>query len=174
METRAEKIANSITIALSCITLIIGSLIIFCSCSSTKKTTSKSVVNDSIRVEIREREVFITDTVFIQIPVQNETQTVKDTISLLSNDYCISTAKILPNGYLFHNLITNDFKLPVEVQLKTVYKDSLTYKDKYVEKPVITEVEKKVSFVQKIGYLVLGALLLGLVLGILKIKKNFF
>lgn len=103
---------------------------------------------DSIRIEYREKIVKDTDSVLVYLPSEEKAISTYDSISTLRTKYAESTATI-SNGILSHTLKTIDKPIPVQVVKETVYKDSIVYQDKEVEKEVTKEVEKKLSPIQK-------------------------
>lgn len=103
---------------------------------------------DSIRIEYREKIVKDTDSVLVYLPSEEKAISTYDSVSTLETKYAISTASIA-SGILTHTLKTKDKAIPVQVVKETVYKDSIAYKDKIVEKEVTKEVEKKLSPIQK-------------------------
>jgi len=103
---------------------------------------------DSIRIEYREKIVKDTDSVLVYLPSEEKAISTYDSTSYLKTKYAESTASI-SSGILTHTLKTIDKPIPVQVVKETVYKDSISYKDRVVEKEVIVEVEKKLSWLQK-------------------------
>lgn len=103
---------------------------------------------DSIRIEYREKIVKDTDSVLVYLPSEEKAISTYDSVSTLETKYAISTASIA-SGILTHTLKTKDKAIPVQVVKETVYKDSIVYQDKEVEKEVVKEVEKKLSPIQK-------------------------
>lgn len=59
---------------------------------------------DSVRVETVVRTEYIPDTVFVEVPLEIERQTVRGTMSHLETSYAVSDARITPDGALFHSL----------------------------------------------------------------------
>lgn len=91
-----------------------------------------------IRTEYVER----IDTAYITITKEIQ-QVLEDTASVLENDYCISEAKITPDGYLFHSLETKPQQKPVPVKTTEKVRDTTIYKEKevYIKDPVPVERE---------------------------------
>ena len=108
-------------------------------CCPTRHLTSST--QDSVRVETVVRTEYIPDTVFVEVPIESERQTVRDTTSHLETSYAVSDARITPDGALFHSLANNPQKKPVPTEKEVVYRDSLVYRDKIVEKAVPVERE---------------------------------
>lgn len=122
------------------ICIFISILIAFGGCSSSKKAISIEK-RDSVRTEIRYEKVFIKDTAYIEIPAQISERIIKDSVSFLENDYALSNARINSDGTLFHDLRTKSQNKPVVVDTKIERRDSIIYKDREVEVPVLIERE---------------------------------
>lgn len=118
---------------------------------------------DSTKVEVRTETVTIHDTAFVELPVIIEKVATLDTTSTLENKFARSEASVSA-GILNHTLETKPVQLPVQVETKIVYKDSLVYRDRVQTQTV--EVEKKLTTWQqakmKLGSIAL--LLIGLVI----------
>lgn len=137
---------------------------IVCSCATTKPTATVVPTQDSIRTEIRYKLIESIDTVFITLPPQTVERTSPDTTSTLENDYAKTTATILPNGLLFHNLETKQTPVPVPTKKTEAQRDSVVYREKEVPVPYPVEVEvNRLSWMQQAqiyGFRVLVAILL--------------
>lgn len=125
-------------------------------CGATRVATSseiQEVKNDSVRIEYREKIVFVPDTVFVEIPAQTAERTTLDSLSHLENEYAESDARINQDGSLFHDLKTKPQSKPLPTKKEIQYRDSIVYKDRIVEVKVketeTVEVEKKLSWFQK-------------------------
>ena len=96
------KISVATTVA---IFLFITTVMLFSSCR-----TGRQVVvvegKDSIRIEERVREIKVTDTLFVEVPVQSAERTTADSTSHLENDYAVSDARVTHDGSLSHSLET--------------------------------------------------------------------
>ena len=103
---------------------------------------------DSIRIEERVREIKVTDTLFVEVPMQKESTTVRDSMSHLENDYAINDARIMADGSLYHSLETKPRTDTLTQELSVQAKDSIIYREKVV--PKIVPVEKGLSDWQKI------------------------
>ena len=57
---------------------------------------------DSVRVETIVRTEYIPDTVLVEVPVESERQTVRDTTSHLETSFATSDARINADGSLSH------------------------------------------------------------------------
>lgn len=122
-------------------------LLLFSSC----RTGRQIVVvegKDSIRIEERVREIKVTDTLFVEVPMQKESTTVRDSMSHLENDYAISDARIMADGSLYHSLETKHRTDTLTQELSVQAKDSIIYREKVI--PQVVTVEKGLSDWQKI------------------------
>ncbi len=122
------------------LTIAIFALLV-CSCATTKPKTTIVSTRDSVRTETKYERIERIDTVFVSLPHQTAERTTADTTSTLENDYAKSTASILPNGLLFHNLETKQKPVPVPSKKVEEHKDSIVYREVEVPKPYPVEVE---------------------------------
>ena len=116
-------------------------LLLFSSCRTGKVVVVEA--KDSVRVEERIREIKVTDTLFVEVPMQKESTTVRDSISHLENDYAISDARINPDGSLYHSLETKPRTDTLTQELSVQAKDSIIYREKVI--PKIYPVEKEMN-----------------------------
>ena len=134
------KISVATTVA---IFLFITTVMLFSSCR-----TGRQVVvvegKDSIRIEERVREIKVTDTLFVEVPMQKESTTVRDSMSHLENDYAISDARINPDGSLYHSLETKPRTDTLSREVGVQVRDSIIYREKVV--PKIYPVEKALNW----------------------------
>ena len=107
-------------------------------CSSLRQVTPTEKIVTETKIET----VFQTDTVYLEVPKIVEKVVTKDTVSVLENEFAKSAASV-SDGLLAHSLETKPVQKPVEVQTKTVYRDSVIFKDVVVYETV--EVEKELS-----------------------------
>ena len=126
--------------------------------------TTRSLQNsESSRVEVRMETVFKHDTAYVELPVFIEKVATLDTASTLENTYAKSEA-IVTAGILHHSLETKPVKVPVQVETKTEYRDSVIYRDRVITET--QEVEKKLTWWQelkmKAGVLFLIITLIGI------------
>ena len=117
------------------------------SCGAGKHLPVQRENRDSTRVEVREKTVYIRDTVILKIPAQTAENTTRDTSSHLETDYAESDARIDPDGTLHHSLRNKEQEKPVPMDVPTTQKDSIVYKDRYVYEPV--EVPRDLTTWQK-------------------------
>lgn len=160
---------------------IVLTAVLLTACASSRKaatstSTDSSVQGrDSVRIEYREKTVFVPDTVFVEIPAQTAERTTPDSLSHLENDYAESNARINQDGSLFHDLKTKPQAKPIPTQKEIQYRDSIVYRDRIVKLRVTetktVEVEKKLTWFQKTQIYGFWALLL--LLAIIYRKKLF-
>ena len=152
------KISLATTVA---IFLFIATVMLFSSC----RTGRQIVVvegKDSIRIEERVREIKVTDTLFVEVPMQKESTTVRDSMSHLENDYAISDARIMIDGSLYHSLETKPRIDTLTQELSVQAKDSIIYREKVI--PQVVTVEKGLNWFTQMR-LWLGNIMLVLIAG---------
>ena len=117
-------------------------LLLFSSCRTGKIVVVEG--KDSIRIEERVREIKVTDTLFVEVPMQKESTTVRDSMSHLENDYAISDARIMIDGSLYHSLETKPRIDTIPKELSVQVRDTTIYREKVV--PKIYPVEKELNW----------------------------
>ncbi len=138
------KISVATTVA---IFLFIATVMLFSSCRTGRQVVVVEA-RDSVRVEERVREIKVTDTLFVEVPMQKESTTVRDSMSHLENDYAISDARIMIDGSLYHSLETKPRIDTLTQELYVQVRDTTIYREKVI--PQIVTVEKGLSDWQKI------------------------
>ena len=126
---------------------------------------------DSTKVEVRTETVIQHDTAYVELPVIVEKVATLDTTSTLENTYAKSEA-VVTAGILHHSLETKSVSIPVKVETKTVYKDSLVFRDRVQTQTV--EVEKKLNWWQNLKLKAGGLFLILTLIGIVYIIVNLF
>ena len=139
-------------------------------CSTVRQLPS----TDSTKVEVRTETVTVHDTAYVELPVIIEKVATLDTTSTLENKFARSEASVSA-GILSHTLETMPVQLPVQVETKIVYKDSLVCRDRVQTQTV--EVEKKLTAWQqakmKLGSVALLLIGLAIIYLIYLIVKRF-
>lgn len=129
---------------------------------------------DSTKVEVRTETVTVHDTAYVELPVIIEKVATLDTASVLENKFAKSEATVSA-GILSHSLETKPVTLPVQVETKIVYRDSLIYRDRIQTQTV--EVEKKLTAWQRtkmnLGTVALLIIALAIIYLIFLIFKHF-
>ena len=97
---------------------------------------------DNTKVEVKSVVERVVDTAYVPLPVEVERVTTLDTASVLENSVARSSA-VVAAGVLHHSLETKAISLPVPVESKIVYKDSIVFRDRV--QTVTKEVEKPLS-----------------------------
>lgn len=132
------------------VALVVGLLIcgLFGSCCPCKNLVNETqtVERDSTETHVKTETIYVTDTLFVEIPKQTAERTTADSVSHLENDYAQSDARINPDGTLFHSLETKPQQKPVEFQKPIEKTDSVTVKYKYKTVKQTKVVEKKLSW----------------------------
>ena len=126
---------------------------------------------DSTKVEVHTETVIQHDTAYVELPVIVEKVATLDTTSTLENTYAKSEA-VVAAGILHHSLETKPVSIPVKVETKTVYRDSLVFRDRVQTQTV--EVEKKLNWWQKLKLKAGGLFLILTLIGIVYIIVNLF
>ena len=126
---------------------------------------------DSTKVEVHTETVIQHDTAYVELPVIVEKVATLDTTSMLENTYAKSEA-VVTAGILHHSLETKSVSIPVKVETKTVYKDSLVFRDRVQTQTV--EVEKKLNWWQNLKLKAGGLFLILTLIGIVYIIVNLF
>lgn len=131
--------------------LFIAALLTGCAAPRKAISTDSQQQRDSVRIEYRERTVLVPDTVFVEIPAQTAERTTPDSLSHLENDYAESTARINPDGSLYHDLRTKPQKKPVEFQKPVERRDSIVYRERVRTETVTetVEVPRQLTWFQK-------------------------
>lgn len=117
-------------------------LLLFSSCRTGRQVVVVEA-RDSVRVEERVREIKVTDTLFVAVPMQKESTTVRDSTSHLENDYAISDARINPDGSLSHSLETKHRTDTLTQELSVQVRDTTIYREKVI--PQVVTVEKELN-----------------------------
>lgn len=141
--SRNEKLGDYMKIPL----IILVVFLFCCSCGPGKRLPVQTENRDSIRVEVREKTVYIRDTVYMTIPAQSAENTTRDTSSHLETDYAESDARINPDGTLHHSLRNKPQEKPVPVDVPQTQKDSIVYRDRYISETI--EVPRELTSWQK-------------------------
>ena len=126
---------------------------------------------DSTKVEVHTETVIQHDTAYVELPVIVEKVATLDTTSTLENTYAKSEA-VVTAGILHHSLETKPVSIPVKVETKTVYRDSLVFRDRVQTQTM--EVEKKLNWWQRLKLKAGGLFLILTLIGIVYIIVNLF
>ena len=122
--------------------LILAAVTACCPCRHLTTSTA-----DSVRVETIVRTEYIPDTVLVEVPVESERQTVRDTTSHLETSFAVSDARINADGSLSHSLANKPQKRSIPTEKEVIYRDSIVYRDRVNTE--IVEVERKLTWWQQ-------------------------
>ena len=152
------------------LTALLTTALIISGCSPRVFPVQRDTVTQ-VRTEIVER--LVRDTIEVVLPQDSVFVQTKDTMSVLRIRAAVSEASV-SGGILTHSLYSNpDYKPEIEV----VYKDRIEYRDTTIvsSNTEVIEIEKQLNGWQKTmmagGYVLLGAAVLLVVLGILRWRK---
>ena len=146
---------------------ILATIILACSLIGCAKTVYIPIKGKDI-IKTKYKEIIKDSIIYITLEKDNKENTLdatRDTVSVLMNRYSTSKAEV-KSGVLNHTLMTRSKdSLPIQIQ----YKDIIKIDSVYIEKPVITEVEKpirdKIFYYLLIGNVILVMIIIG------KVKK---
>lgn len=150
--------------------LIMLAAMLAASCSPKIYPVQRDTVTQ-VRTEIVER--LVRDTVEVTLPQDSVHVQTRDTMSVLRIKAAISEASV-SSGILSHTLHSDPAYKP---EIEVIYKDRVEYRDTtiYASNTEVVEVERELSGWQRTmmagGYVLLGAVVLLVVLGILKWRK---
>ncbi len=120
--------------------------VMFTGCCPCRHLTTAT--RDSVRVETVVRTKRVPDTVFVEVPVEDIRQTVRDTTSHLETSFAVSDARINSDGSLSHSLGNKAQKRPAPIEKEIVYRDSIIYRDRLGTR--IVEVDRELTWWQRI------------------------
>ena len=152
------------------LTVLLTTALIISGCSPRVFPVQRDTVTQ-VRTEIVER--LVRDTIEIILPQDSVYVQTRDTTSVLRIRAAISEASV-SGGVLAHSLYSNpEYKPEIEV----IYKDRVEYRDTTIvsSNTEVVEVERELSGWQKAmmagGYVLLGAVVLGAAVVVLKWRK---
>ena len=116
---------------------------------------------DNTKVEVKTVVERVVDTAYVELPALAEKVATLDTASVLENKYAKSAA-VFSGGVLHHSLETKPIQVPVQVESKIVYKDSIVYRDRV--QTLTVEVEKPLTGWKKVKQSIGGVFFLLIIL----------
>lgn len=134
--------AAKLSYIVACIVAAAFSLFFFSCCPCKHLSTD---TKDSVRVETHYVTIERVDTQVVELPIEVYRNVTRDTLSVVSTKYAISTARI-DSGFLWHD-IRNTGSVQVLTKTVTEYRDSIIYRDKLVTNTV--QVDKPLTKWQK-------------------------
>jgi hypothetical protein len=121
-------------------------LLLVCSGCRCKQSVTTVPTEEREHVEVRKETIYVTDTVFVNVPQQQSERTTSEGFSFLENDWAQSTAQINADGSLYHNLTTKPQSLEIPVETKIEKTDSI----KTVYKQVTKTIERSLTKWEKV------------------------
>ena len=122
----------------ACIVAAAFSLFFFSCCPCKHLSTD---TKDSVRVETHYVTIERVDTQVVELPIEVYRNVTRDTFSVVSTKYAISTARI-DSGFLWHD-IRNTGSVQVLTKTVTEYRDSIIYRDKVKEVRDVVQVKSE-------------------------------
>ena len=137
-------------------------------------STAKPKVVERVKTEVRTETIFVRDTLTFEIPAQSSERVTRDSTSTLETDCAVSTASILSDGSLFHELRNKARKMEIPFLKPVKSKDSIVYLDKEIPVPyeVLVEVKKPLSWWQQTQIYGFRFLLLAFLVVVLFLKRR--
>lgn len=120
-------------------------------CSAKRAVIVTPANTETRTVETRVETVFVSDTLFVEIPAQTAERTTRDSSSILENDYSVSVARVDSVGELFHSLVTKARVQPVAYSRPVERKDSIIYIERTEQVPYAVETEKALTWRQRVA-----------------------
>ena len=120
---------------------------LLCACAPTKKVVPAVDRVDSI-VIVKEKVVYVHDTIPYEIPSQSASNVTPVGYSFLENDFAWSTADVDSCGVLTHVLETKDRKIYIPIVRDSVVRDSIVYREKVMNVPY--PVERKLTWWERL------------------------
>ena len=140
MKVKREEIMRWCVLA--GVLLVLMLILIGCGARQKAPPSQGEVRRDSVSTKVVERTIYKHDTVRLHVPYQVATAKVKDSTSRLENDWAVSTAHVYADGTLQHSLETKAGPRQMETETPIIYRDSIVYRDREVEKEVTKEVRR--------------------------------
>lgn len=118
--------------------------VILTACGTSRRAMMPEIVTvherDTVRIETVIETTLTPDTVFVEIPAQTAERTTADSLSFLENKFAMSTARINPDGTLFHTLMTKPGTMSFDVMIPTTTSTINGEHIREIEKPYPVEV----------------------------------
>ena len=120
------------------------------------------------KIEYRDTTIYLRDTIYVHLPAEKAETTTNFEPSHLETSIATSAAWVEDNK--LHHTLKNK---PVQLKTKVDTLVKIEYVNKYIEKPVIQEVEVKVPYIPKVFWYLLGWAVISLLYIILKLTRTF-
>lgn len=107
----------------------IAALLFLGGCCANKQLASNT--HDDVRTEIRERIVYRDTVIYVEVPHESQSQTVRDTTSHLETSVAVSDARINSDGSLSHSLENKPIFFGIDFKMPELRRDSIVYRNFY-------------------------------------------
>lgn len=98
-------------------------------CCANKQLASDT--HDDVRTEVRERIVYRDTVIYVEVPRESQSQTVRDTTSHLETSVAVSDARINLDGSLSHSLENKPVFFGINFKMPELRRDSIVYRNFY-------------------------------------------
>lgn len=98
-------------------------------CCANKQLASDT--HDDVRTEVRERTVYRDTVIYVEVPHESQSQTVRDTTSHLETSVAVSDARINSDGSLTHSLENKPIFFGINFKMPELRRDSIFYRNFY-------------------------------------------
>lgn len=109
--------------------LIIVAGIFLAGCCANKQLASET--REYVQTEVRERIVYRDTTIYKEVPLESQAQTVRDTTSHLETSVAVSDARINSDGSLSHSLENKPIFFGINFKMPELRRDSIVYRNIY-------------------------------------------
>ncbi len=107
----------------------IATLLFLGGCCANKQLASDT--HDDLWTEVRERIIYRDTVIYVEVPHESQTQTVRDTTSHLETSVAVSDARINSDGSLTHSLENKPMFFGVNFKMPELRRDSIVYRNFY-------------------------------------------
>lgn len=107
----------------------IAVLLFLVGCCANKQLASDT--HDDVRTEVRERIVYRDTVIYVEVPHESQSQTVRDTTSHLETSVAVSDARINSDGSLTHSLENKPIFFGINFKMPELRRDSIVYRNFY-------------------------------------------
>lgn len=107
----------------------IAALLFLVGCCANKQLASDT--HDDVRTEVRERIVYRDTVIYMEVPHELQSQTVRDTTSHLETSVAVSEARINSDGSLTHSLGNKPIFFGINFKMPELRRDSIVYRNFY-------------------------------------------
>ena len=153
---------------------IIAAALLLCSCAAQR--AAQDFQRASVRVEPIERTIYKDSILFVPLPAENDAASLPDSDTSRLETRLAESEAFVKDGQLHHSLRNKEILLPVPVTRPAVIRQEYAYalRDRKVVEVVEVEVERELSWWQRILQFLGGGLLAAVAVWLLlKLGKHF-